>query len=51
MSSTVSNNGGQSQSDNKTVKKIDTEENSAGRPELPDDEKSEKTMQNIESAS
>ena len=51
MSSTVSNNGGQSQSDNKTVKKIDTEEKSAGRPELPDDEKSEKTMQNIESAS
>ena len=51
MSSTVANNGGQSQSDNKTVKKIDTEEKSAGRPELPDDEKSEKTMQNIESAS
>lgn len=51
MSSTVSNNGDKSKNQDKTVKKTDTEEKSAGRPELPDDEKSEKTMQNIESAS
>lgn len=51
MSSTVSNNGDKSKTGDKTVKKSDIEEKSAGRPELPDDEKSEKTMQNIESAS
>ena len=41
----------QTVSEEHSLKKIDTEEKSAGRPELPDDEKSEKTMQNIESAS
>ena len=58
MSSTVSNNGnsGGNASGNTTAKTqttttTTTEQKSAGRPELPDDQKSEKTMQNIESAS
>lgn len=52
MSSTVSgggSNGGSGSSGGGVT--IKTEEKSAGRPALPDDQKSEKTLQNIESAS
>ena len=49
MSSTVSNNS--SSSNGGTMDKAAAETNEPGRPELPDDEKSEKTLQNIESSS
>lgn len=49
MSSTISNNG--NSSNGGTTNKAAAETNEPGRPELPDDEKSEKTLQNIESSS
>lgn len=48
MSSTTS--GGSSSSGGGSVREV-AEEAEAGRPELPDDQKSEKTIQNIESSS
>ncbi len=58
MSSTVSGNGAQPQtsksggaSKTTTQTTVKTEDKQVGRPELPDDQKSEKTIQNIESGS
>ena len=42
---------GNSQSTQSKVEVIQTEENKGGRPALPDDQKSDKTIQNIESMS
>ena len=58
MSSTMSGKGNNNSSDktdtsdkSKTQTKIEDENNQGGRPEKPDDEKSEKTIKNLESQS
>ena len=50
MSSTMSGNKASSNSSDKTPEGKQTDQEGGGRPEKPDDEKSEKTLRNIESS-
>ena len=49
MSSTISSKDNNNSSDNKTNVEKQISQDEGGRPELPDDEKSEKTIRNKES--
>ena len=49
MSSTMSSKDNSNSSDNKTNVEKQISQDEGGRPELPDDEKSEKTIRNKES--